>query len=368
LRDAFFAQAFTNIELMQPLTVGIVGLGRSGWDIHARTLQSMNSLYRIAAVTDRDPARRAEAVAALQCRAHDDVAGVLADPAIELIVIASPSHLHAEQAIEALRRGKHVVCEKPMALSVADADRMIDAAERAGRMLSVFQNMRYWPDFLKVREVVQSGVLGRIVQVKLTLHRFTRRWDWQTLREFGGGTLFNAGAHLVDLALQLFGEREPAVTADLQRTLTSGDAEDHVKILLRSADGLMPAAPTIEVEISDACAYPQDAWHIMGTAGGLRGSSQRLEWKWVDFSALPPRPVDASPAAAERKFNREQLIWQERRWEKPPERKPAYSAFYTDLHRSLTQGLPPAITPQSVRRTLAVLEQCRFSAVSGSAL
>jgi predicted dehydrogenase len=326
----------------------------------------MDSMYRIAAVTDRDPARRAEAVATLGCRAHDDVAGVLADPAVELVVIASPSHVHAEQSIEALRRGKHVVCEKPMALGAADADRMIDAAERAGRVLSVFHNMRYWPDFLKVREVMQSGVLGRIVQVRITLHRFTRRWDWQTLRAFGGGTLFNAGAHLVDLGLQLFGDREPLVTADLQRTLTSGDAEDHVKILLRSADGLVPASPTVEVEISDACAYPQDAWHVMGTAGGLRGSAQRLEWKWVDFSALPQRPVDANPAAAERKFNREELIWHEQRWERPPEQNPDYRAFYTELHRSLEQGTPPAITPQSVRRTLAVLERCRSSA-SGSA-
>ena len=288
------------------------------------------------------------------CRAYPDLGGLLADTDVELAVIATPSHVHAAQTIEALNHGKHVVCEKPMALSVGDADRMIEAAERGGRLLTVFHNMRYWPDFRLVRELIASGRLGRIVQIKLTMHRFARRWDWQTVREFGGGALFNAGAHLVDLALQLFGQTEPTVTADLQRTLTSGDAEDHAKILLRG-DG----APTVEVEISNACAYPQETWHVMGTAGGLRGSSERLEWKWIDLASLPQRPLDRSTAAAERRFNREDLPWQEAHWTKGPEENPDYAAFYTDLHSALRGEAPLAITPQSVRRTLSVLEMCK---------
>ena len=288
------------------------------------------------------------------CRAHPDFAALLDDRDVELVVIATPSHVHAAQAMEALSRGKHVVCEKPMALSAADADRMIEAAERGSRLLTVFHNMRYWPDFLKVREVIGSGKLGRIVQIKLTMHRFTRRWDWQTVREFGGGALFNAGAHLVDLALQLFGPAEPHVTADLQHALSSGDAEDHAKILLRAPD-----APTIEVEISNACAYPQDAWHVMGTAGGLRGTSQSLQWKWLDMSSLPQRPLDRSTAAAERRFNREALHWQEESWSKTGEESPDYASFYDDLFSALRRGDAPAITPQSVRRTLSVLEKCR---------
>jgi predicted dehydrogenase len=192
------------------------------------------------------------------------------------------------------------------------------------------------------------------------MHRFTRRWDWQTLREFGGGALFNAGAHLVDLALQLFGDREPRIMADLQRTLSSGDAEDHAKILLRG-----PAdSPTIEVEISNACAYPQDTWHVMGTAGGLHGTHEQLWWKWVDFSKLPERPADHNPSAAGRKFNREELPWQEGTWSKGPVESPDYAAFYRDLARSLREGTPLAITPQSVRRTLSVLERCRAVAMT----
>jgi scyllo-inositol 2-dehydrogenase (NADP+) len=310
----------------------------------------------VCAVADASDERCREAVTALGCRGYGDLPSLLGNGDVELVVIATPSHVHAQQTIEALERGKHVVCEKPMAMSTEEADRMIDAAQCAKRLLSVFQNMRFWEDFQKVREVIDSGVLGRIVQIKITMHRFTRRWDWQTLREFGGGHLFNGCAHLVDLGLQLFGPHEPTIMSDLQRTLTSGDAEDHAKIVLR-AEG----APTIEIEVTNACAYAQETWHVMGTAGGLHGSNDELQWKWVDFSSMPQRPVEHAPAARNRRFNREELVWQESNWRKGSGENPDYRRFYTDVYQSLRHGAPLVITPQSVRRTLSVLERCRVA-------
>jgi predicted dehydrogenase len=297
-------------------------------------------------------------VQAFGCKAHADVPSLLRDPDVELAIIATPSHVHAEQTIDALRQGKHVVCEKPMAVSVEQADAMIAAAREAGRTLTVFHNMRYTPDFLKVKEVITSGQLGRIVQIKITLHRFVRRWDWQTLRQYGGGALNNAGAHLIDLALQLLGDREPRVVADVKRTLASGDAEDHAKVLLLPQK---TEEPTVEIEITNACAYPQDVWHVMGTFGGLRGSAERLEWMWVDPATLPDRPVDREPAAADRKYPRETLTWQEATWQKSGAENADFTAFYEDLYASLRLGAPLAITPESVRRVLAVIEKCRSS-------
>jgi hypothetical protein len=84
----------------------------------------------------------------------------------------------------------------------------------------------------------------------------------------------------------------------------------------------------------------------------------------VDVSALPPRPVDRNTAAAGRRFNREELVWQQQHWSKGPEENPDYGQFYSELHRSLSEGVEPAITPQSVRRTLAVLERCRAAATA----
>src|SRR5439155_6526764 len=120
-------------------------------------------------------------------------------------------------------------------------------------------------------------------------------------------------------------------------------------------------APTIEVEISNACAYPQETWHVMGTAGGLRGSHERLEWKWLDVASLPDRPVDRATAAADRRFNREELSWHEETWTKEPEESPDYAAFHEDVYATVRQGASLKITPHSVRRVLSV-QRCRAAA------
>ena len=338
----------------QPIRVGIAGLGRSGWNIHARTVLAMRDKFALAAVFDPAAERRNEAVAASGCKAYEDFETLINDKSLELVVVASPNKFHTPHAIAAIRAGKHVVCEKPFALSTDDADRMIDASEETGRVLVPFQNRRYEPHLVKVKEVMDSGVLGEIVQVRVTWHLFGRRWDWQTLRDFGGGSLNNNGSHLLDHALYVFGDGEPRVFADLRRTpLTSGDAEDHVKIVLYGE-----GHPTVDMELTNAAAYPQDRWHVMGSSGGLRGSGERLEWKWVDFDALPPRPVDRRPAEG-RAYNNEPLEWQTATWDAPTDARPAAELLYADVYDAVRNGKPHPVTPQSVRRLIAVIEACR---------
>lgn len=340
-----------------PIRVGIAGLGRSGWSIHAIGLTNLEEKYRIVAVSDPRSERREEAAARFGCRTHADTDALFADEEIELAVVATPTPFHTPNAIAALRAGKHVVCEKPVAVSTADADQMIAAALETGKTLVPFHNRRYTPDFLKVREVIASGKLGRIVLIRIVGHGFGRRWDWQTLKEFGGGSLNNNGSHYLDMALQFLGDAEPEVFCHLERTLTSGDADDHCKIILRAA-----GAPMVDVEITSACAYPQDAWFIMGTRGGLTGSGSSLTWKYVDFDKLPPRPVDRNPTP-DRSYNSEEYSWTEETWEPPGQDIPgaggiAVLHFYEDLYETLRNGAPLVITAQSVRRLIALLEKC----------
>jgi predicted dehydrogenase len=333
--------------------IGIAGQGRSGWGIHARTLQAMPAQFRVVAVADPIERRQEEARAALGCRAYADFAGLLGDDEVEVVVVAVPNRLHAEYSQAALAAGRHVVCEKPFALSVADADKTIAAAEQARRLVVPFQNRRYEPHFRKVREVVASGRLGTILLVRLAWHSFSRRWDWQTLLEFGGGQLANNGPHLLDHAMHFLGKGEVRVFADLRNGLSSGDAEDHAKVVLKAEDG-----PTVDVELSTVAAMAQDRWQVMGTAGGLRGSADELRWRWVDWSATPPRPVDRQPTP-DRSYNREALQWHEETWRPPPGGMPDNQAFYEDLYQTLRQGAPPAITAESARRYVAILERCR---------
>jgi len=332
------------------VAVGVAGLGRSGWDIHCALLAPMTDKYRIAAVFDGQAPRRDEAMARFGCRAYDSYDALLADGEVELVIVAMPSHLHAEYSIRALEAGKAVVCEKPMATNLADADRMLAAARKSGHLLTVFQNRRYDPVFLKVKEVIASGKLGRIVEIKMTSHHFARRWDWQTLQKYGGGTLRNTGPHLLDQALDLIGEREPQVFCRMECVLTSGDAEDHVKLILA-----VPNGPLVDLEITSACAYPQEHWLVMGSQGTLAGSDKSLRWKYFDPRDLPPRPVDERPTP-DRSYNRETIPWKEETWESPTGSR--WGQFYDDLYQTLHTGAPLVVRPETVRRQMAIIEEC----------
>jgi predicted dehydrogenase len=319
--------------------------------------------FRVVAVTDAIPGRLQQSAAELGCRACATIEDVLVDPAVELVVVSTYNHLHALHTQQALAAGKHVLCEKPFGLTVPDVDAMIAAAKSAGKVLAPFQQRRYERDFRKVQEVIASGVLGEIVHIRICWHGFGRRWDWQTSRSRGGGGLNNNGPHPIDHAMALFGEGEPTVWAQTSRWLCSGDADDHLKLILSGRGN-----PTVELELSSVWACAQERWTVCGTRGGLHGHERRLEWKWVNWESMPPRPLDLRPTP-DRSYNSEKLEWQTATWE--PEGKvvsggagappPVDSVhlLYNDLYGAIRLGTPLLVTPESVRRRVAVMDAVR---------
>lgn len=343
----------------KPVAVGVVGLGRAGWGLHVAALEALPEQYRVVAVSDLDAERMAEAEARLSCRTYANHADLLADGEVELVVVATFSHLHADMSLAAMQAGKHVVVEKPFATCLTDADRMIAAAHQTARVLTCHQNSRYVPDFQKVREVIASGKLGRIFHIRIAWHSFGRRWDWQTLRQYGGGMINNNGTHIVDQALLLLGDGDPEVFCQRERTpLCPGDVEDHVKVLLK-----IPGKPLVDIEFTTASAYAGDIWHVMGTTGGLAGNRSQLRWKYLEPGSLPARETDTTPTAG-RSYNREELSWVEETWDASGEYYPSSSQqFYRELFPTLRHGAPPAITLESLRRQSVVLQKCRDSGV-----
>ena len=337
-----------------PINVGIAGLGRSGWGIHARAFAELPDHFRVVAVCDPDPKRQEEAKDRFDCLAYDDFDSLIADKAVELVVVATPSHLHAPNTIAALRTGKHVIVEKPMADSLANVDEMIAVAKETGKILTINQNRRYSADFLQVRKVIESGVLGEIVQIRLNVNRFARRWDWQTLKKYGGGDLGNTGPHFVDMAMLLIDDPEPEVFCHMRNTpLYAGDAESHIKIILKPKSG-----PLVDLEITNTCAYPQEIWLIMGTQGSLTGGSSQMSWKYFDPAEAPPLVLDETPTP-DRSYNREVLPWREEEVALVHDGPSGVQQLYHSLYASIREGQPLAITPESVRHQMAVIERCR---------
>ncbi len=207
---------------MDKLHVGICGLGFMG-QTHFTRLHN-HPRAEVVAVCDRAPARRAgdwsgtpgnlELTACVSrdalraAAAYDDPAALLADPRIEAVVIALPTALHAPLAVAALEAGKHVLCEKPMALTVGDCDRMLAAARAAGRTLMVAHCIRFWPQYELVKRYVDEGRLGslRFVSLRrLTSPPSYSSDGWLHDPTQSGGALLDLHIHDIDFAQHLLG-------------------------------------------------------------------------------------------------------------------------------------------------------------------
>lgn len=348
-----------------PIKIGISGLGRSGHDIHVKGLRELTDLFKIVAVFDPITERATQTSADTGARVIDSFEKLIADPEVELVIVASMNGMHAAQATAALKAGKHVLCEKPFGLTVADVDGMLDAAKAAGKVLQPFQQRRQEIDFQKVKEICESGILGEIQFIRICWHGFGRRWDWQTDHKTSGGALNNNGPHPIDHAMLLFGDENPDVWCEMRRVLCTGDAEDFLKVIMTGK-----GRPTVEVELHSNVAYPQDRWFICGTNGGLKGTTEKLDWKYVDFSKMPERPLQLEPLEG-RTYCSEKLEWIEDSWTSKTAADAGAGAapstqytqlLYKNLFDVIRNGAAQKITPQSVRSRVGVLEKCRAAA------
>src|SRR5579871_440775 len=321
---------------MQTLRVAILGQGRSGRDIHGAYLSRDTERFRIVAVVDPLSERRARAQAEYGCATYSDYTLLLERDDLDLIVNAAPSKFHVPITLHLLESGFNVLCEKPLASTAADVDRLIAASEQSGKTLAIFQQSRFAPYYRKIREVIASGVLGSIVQISIAFNGFSRRYDWQTLTSEMGGNLLNTGPHPLDQALQLFGGEEmPQVTCLMRNAISYGNAEDHVLLIL-SGEG----RPIISLEISSCCRYPTFTYNVYGAQGGLKGDTRQMEWEYFDPAVAPKlqlittplnRP-DGTPA-----YCSDTLTWNKETWNEGQNQDLFASmahAFYTMLYRS----------------------------------
>lgn len=340
-----------------PIRVGILGQGRSGLDIHARWFAHSPRKYTIVAISDLLRDRRQRAKDELHCDAYANYKDLLARDDIDLVVNSLPSHLHPQGSIDALQAGHHVVCEKPLSWSVAELDKVIAVARQARRRLLPFQQSRNAAHFQKLLAIIDSGVLGRIVQINLSYSGFARRWDWQTVQEYRGGNLLNTGPHPMDQAMRLLDFKKPnKIFCVMDRANTFGDAEDHVKILMRTK-----GKPTIDLEISSCCTYPRPMLTVYGTQGGLSGGANSLEWKFFKPQKAPKQQLVRSPLPGP-SYCREDLPMTTRTWAPNKTQQNSFNymskCYYDHLYQVLRQGARLAITPQQVRPQIAVIEEC----------
>ena len=249
--------------------VGIIGFGRIGAE-HATWLsQAANA--RAVAVADATPARQAIA-RERGLKVYATPAELLADPAVNTVLVATPTAMHVEHATAALTAGKHLLVEKPMSLDLPQAKHLVALAKQKGVVLSVFHNRRWDIDFLTVKKTVDSGVLGKLINVESRLGQWAScvgpaakeyRPGWRNEASFGGGGLYDWGSHFVDQLWRLLWPAKPVrVYAQLRGNVWTKDCDDFARVLIDFDNGVAGLC-----EINTTTTTPLDRWRLDGTRG-----------------------------------------------------------------------------------------------------
>jgi scyllo-inositol 2-dehydrogenase (NADP+) len=332
-----------------PIRIAVVALGRAGWNIHVEQLRQRQD-FTIVDVADPDPARREEAAAALNCGTHSEIDALLAKTTAELVVVATPNTLHESDAIKVMESGRHCIVEKPMSADHAAALRMIEVSKKTGKKLFVHHQRRFLNEFRFLREVIDSGILGKIFQIRLCWANFARRNDWQTLRKNNGGLLNNHGPHALDQVLNLVDTKVETLVADLQLVKDAGDCEDHFSLFMKTADGV-----SIDLTCTTACAQPLPRIMLLGANGTLSANDDKTaKLRYYDPTKVAKLEV-IEGAAKDRKYGTgETLPWQEEEREMKPSQEGGN--FYDNVVAVLTEGAPMGVTPESAAEVGRIME------------
>lgn len=328
----------------RPARLGVLGTGAISQIVHMPILTDRTDV-EVVAVSDSDvPKAKAIATRFGVKRVVTDQE-LLEGDMVDGVVISTPNHLHEEQALAALKAGKHVLVERPLAFTARGVDRLLNAARKSGRVLMAGMSHRYRPDAAALSSFVAGGELGRVYQVrgswlnrKLHLNRPTWR---QNKKLSGGGALMDLGIPALDLCLYMVGYpqicRVSAVT-----TMGEYEVEDAALVMVTTDEGLVI---TVEVTWSFFGSEDRQFFRVMGTEGSASLPPLQV------YKQLGGRPLDVTP---------HQPV--QRGAENP------YHAAYRreiDLYVRAINGEREAPLPEEQRGLMAVIEAAYRSAAKG---
>jgi predicted dehydrogenase len=334
------------------LRVAILGAGLIA-PIHAAGFQEVPDLVQVKAVCDTNR-ENAENVAALfDARSVSDYHELLADPEIDLVEILLPHHLHYQVAMETIAAKKHLLLEKPIALTFQQSMEIYEAAKRGGIHFGVAENTRFIRAYVEMEKIIRSGKLGEITLVRTFLPanervRLSSEDFWGKKRLEGGGALIDSGAHTFYLLKWLFGEVKQLVAFTSQIYNVNSEVEDNADVrgkLACGADFLSSFTFTAEIPHSERL-------EVYGTTGSLI----------VDQLMNPPvkfynEPVDFDGTPVE-----------------GPEYDPMGWHYFSiveevkDFVRTLAENRPPTVNPLDCCYAIKVIERAYESVQKGNSL
>jgi scyllo-inositol 2-dehydrogenase (NADP+) len=348
-----------------PLRVAIIGYGLAGAVFHAPLVAATPGMA-VAAVVTTNPERQAQArhdfPQATILGSVDEIWNNAQD--YDLVVVASPNRYHAEQGIAAMQAGLPVVIDKPLAPNAIQAQGLIAVSQKTGVPFTCFQNRRWDGDFLTVRKLINSGLLGPITRFESRFERYRatpKPGAWRELSDpaEAGGLLFDLGSHLIDQAMQLFGRPE-RVYAEMPLRRPGAQVDDDTFVALQFSNGV-----NAHLWMSSVAVEPAPRFLVRGLSGtftkyGLDPQEDKLRegrrpgqygWGADSLEYWGKLVADASGIAINSKIETE---------------LGAYETFYASVRDALRDQAPMPVDPADVVNTLHVIEAAQRSAQMGN--
>jgi predicted dehydrogenase len=346
--------------------VGIVGygpLGSMGYH-HGLGVTRTEGIELVAVVDPNIERRKAAETDFPGVRTYASVSELVEDDDVEVAFVATPPAHHVSLTLALLRAGKHVACEKPLCLTVAEADLIIRTATASRRSLTVHQNRRWDPDFVAVRRAVGAGLLGEIFNVETFVGGYAHPCrTWHSDTAVSGGAGYDWGSHHVDWMLQLLGGVPRLVQAHGHKRVWHDVTNlDQIRVRMTWSDGR-----EAEFMQSDIAAVRRPKFYVQGTAGTLVGSYRAVTFEHIEpgrgYVATEAHHAEAPAELLLARYESGYGISETRL---PPAIEQPF-AFHRNLADHLHLGEPLAVTPASVRRVIAVLEAAQRSSTQDGA-
>ena len=253
----------------------------------------------------------------------------------------------------------NVLSEKPFARTIYECNDLIKTAKENGVTVTAFHQSLFTPNFLKVKEIIASGIIGEVYQINLKYSGFARRWDWQTLQYKCAGSVYNSGPHPIGQALELLGWSKDTRLefSNLSINLTSGDSDDCGKLILSA-----PGKPFIDIEVNSVDAFGDDfVIKVFGKYGTLLMNHSKYQLKYIDPTKLDEKPViveSLKDPEGRPMYCSEQLdiitVEEEVQGDAFHE---AVNSFYRQLYAAIMEGKDLIVTPEKAAMVINVIEQ-----------
>ncbi len=343
--------------MSKTIKTAVVGYGFAGRSFHSYLINLTPGLD-LYAVSTRDPGRRAQAEADYGVKTYAALDDLLKDDEVELVVIATPHHVHKDLCVQTMDAGKHCVVDKALCLTMAEAEEMIAARDRNSVMFSVFHNRRWDGGFLTVKQVKESGLLGKWFAVEATVFNWRPAGNWRAIKAQVGGQLYDWGAHLVDQALLLADSKPTRVWCHARPVVWDMDVDSHAKCVIEFEDGLC-----YTVELSRGARIPKPRWLIQGDKGtlvkpGLDPQEAAMIAGNIDAAVNPPE--DRARVVTEVGGLEADMVL-----ETIPGR---WRNYYENIADVLLNGADLAVTAEEAAEVVRVVEAAMQSAETGEAV